>query len=86
MKSAPRSSINLAASGNLAFVIVVGAAYVSAITALISARRALPPLEIGLLLAVGSAYLLVGTYGFALCRRLTFTGCSANRAMLSLMS
>ncbi|PYS92413.1 MAG: two-component sensor histidine kinase [Acidobacteria bacterium] len=70
MKFAPRSSINLAASGNLAFVIVVGAAYVSAITALIYARRALPPLEIGLLLAVGSAYLLVGTYGFALCRRL----------------
>jgi signal transduction histidine kinase len=70
MKPAPRPSSNLAASGNLAFVIVVGAAYVSAVTALISARRTLPASEIGLLIVLGAAYLLVGTYGFALCRRL----------------
>src|SRR5467141_543151 len=61
--------INLVGSGNLAFVIVVAAAYLSATSALIYSRRALSALEIGVLLAAGLAYLVVGTYGFNIARQ-----------------
>src|SRR5882762_8424366 len=61
--------VNLASSGNLAFVIVVAASYASAITALIYSRRSLSVLEIGVLNGAGLAYLIVGTYGFTICRR-----------------
>lgn len=56
-------------SGNIAFVIVVAAAYLSATTALIYARRSLPAWEIAVLIAAACAYLLVGTFGFSWCRR-----------------
>jgi len=59
----------LVGSGNLAFVIVVAAAYLSATSALIYSRRALSALEIGVLLAAGVAYLVVGTYGFTIARQ-----------------
>src|SRR3984893_9649895 len=61
--------INLIGSGNLAFVIVVAAAYLSATSALIYSRRSLSALEIGVLIAVGLAYLVVGTYGFTIARQ-----------------
>ena len=61
--------INLVGSGNLAFVIVVAAAYLSATSALIYSRRALSALEIGVLIAAGLAYLVVGTYGFTVARQ-----------------
>lgn len=69
MKSASRLSIKLAGSGNLAFVIVVAASYVSAVTALIYSRPSLSPVEVGALIGAGLAYLIVGTYGFTMCRR-----------------
>lgn len=56
-------------SGNLAFVIVVGASYLSATTTMVYSRRAVPVWELAVLIAAASAYLIVGTYGFALCRR-----------------
>jgi signal transduction histidine kinase len=56
-------------SGNIAFVIVVGASYLSAIAAIIYSRRAIPGWEVLVLILVGAAYLVVGTYGFATCRR-----------------
>jgi signal transduction histidine kinase len=62
--------INLASSGNLAFVIVVLASYLSATSALIYSRRSLSALEIGVLIAAGLAYLVVGTYGFNIARQL----------------
>ena len=61
--------INLASSGNLAFVIVVLASYLSATSALIYSRRSLSALEIGVLIAAGLAYLVVGTYGFTIARQ-----------------
>ncbi|MGH9764913.1 MAG: sensor histidine kinase [Blastocatellia bacterium] len=61
--------INFAGAGNLAFVIVVCASYVSAITALIYSRRPLSGLEIGVVIAGAVAYLLIGTYGFNVARR-----------------
>ena len=51
-------------SGNLAFVIVVCASYVSAIAAIIYSRRPVPPWEATVLVTLGIAYLLLGTYGF----------------------
>src|SRR5437660_8846728 len=69
MKSRARKSFNLFSSGNIAFVIVVCAAYASAITALIYSRRSLPAWEVAALIAAGLAYLFVGTYGFTICRR-----------------
>ena len=56
-------------SGNLAFVIVVSASYLSAATTLIYSRRAVPLWELAVLIAAATAYLVVGTYGFSLCRR-----------------
>jgi len=61
--------IDLVGSGNLAFVIVVAAAYLSATSALIYSRRSLSVLEIGVLIAAGLAYLVVGTYGFTIARQ-----------------
>jgi len=56
-------------SGNLAFVIVVAASYLSAVTALVYSRRAVPAWEASVLIAAAAAYLIVGTYGFSVCRR-----------------
>src|SRR6185295_4663405 len=56
-------------SGNLAFVIVVLASYVSATTTLIYSRRAVPLWELAVLITAAVAYLIVGTYGFSLARR-----------------
>jgi len=70
MNSKPEQRFSLLSSGNVAFVIVVCASYTSTITALIYARRPLPPWEIAVLAAGAFAYLVVGTYGFMICRRL----------------
>jgi signal transduction histidine kinase len=56
-------------SGNIAFVLVVLASYASATAALIYSRRSLPAWEVPVLVIAGVAYLVVGTYGFAICRR-----------------
>jgi len=64
-------------SGNLAFVIVVAASYLSAATALVYTRRNVPVWEVLVLLAAAAAYLLVGTYGFSLCRRSNKPGVAA---------
>src|SRR6185436_428358 len=56
-------------SGNLAFVIVVAASYLSTVTALVYSRRAVPVWEASVLIAAAAAYLIVGTYGFSMCRR-----------------
>jgi len=69
MDSKLRNSTKFFSSGNVAFVIVVCASYASTITALIYSRRSLPAWEVVVLITVGAAYLLVGTYGFAICRR-----------------
>src|SRR5438874_1642392 len=63
------ANFSLLSSGNVAFVIVVCAAYASAITALIYSRRSLRAWEVVVLIAAGIAYLFVGTYGFTICRR-----------------
>jgi len=68
---------SVASSGNLAFVIVVAASYLSATTALIYTRRNVPGWEVVVLIAAAAAYLLVGTYGFSLCRRSSRPGASA---------
>ena len=59
----------LLSSGNIAFVIVVCASYASTIAALIYSRRPVPAWEIGMLAALATTYMLVGTYGFTVCRR-----------------
>ncbi len=69
MTSKPRNSTNLFSSGNIAFLTVVCASYVSAAAAMIYSRRALPAWEVAVLVIVGLSYLVVGTYGFAICRR-----------------
>ena len=56
-------------SGNIAFVIVVSASYLSAITALVYGRRSVPRWELAIMISAGIAYLVIGTYGFAFCRR-----------------
>ena len=58
----------LFSSGHTAFVIVVCAAYTSLTAALIYSRRSVPAWEVVVLLSLGAAYLVVGTYGFAKCR------------------
>ncbi|HSS19700.1 MAG TPA: sensor histidine kinase [Pyrinomonadaceae bacterium] len=68
MNSKSRIS-NFFSSGNVAFVIVVCASYASATAALVYSGRAVPLWEVIVLLTVGAAYLVVGTYGFAFCRR-----------------
>jgi len=69
MNSKLSHNTKLLSSGNIAFVIVVCASYASATAALIYLRRSLPIWEIVVLVALGAAYLLVGTYGFMRCRR-----------------
>ena len=63
------SKLRVLTSGSLAFVIVVCASYASATTALIYARRPVPLWEIAVLIILGTAYLIIGTYGFMACRR-----------------
>jgi len=69
MNSKPRHERKFFSSANIAFVIVVGASYASATTAIIYSRRPVPAWEAVLLAVLGAAYLVVGTYGFAICRR-----------------
>ena len=69
MNSKPPDKTSFFSSGNIAFVIVVCASYASATTAIIYSRRPVPAWEAAVLVAVGAAYLVVGTYGFAICRR-----------------
>src|SRR6185436_9600377 len=69
MNSKPSNKTSFFSSGNIAFLIVVCASYASATTAVIYSRRPVPAWEAGVLVAVGAAYLVVGTYGFAICRR-----------------
>jgi signal transduction histidine kinase len=64
-----RNGTKFFSSGNIAFVIVVCASYASATTALIYSRRAVPARELVVLVAAAAAYLVVGTYGFTICRR-----------------
>src|ERR1051325_4304685 len=69
MNSKPPDKASFFSSGNIAFVIVVCASYASAITAIIYSGRPVPAWEVAALVALGAAYLVVGTYGFAICRR-----------------
>lgn len=69
MNSNPPNQTKFFSSGNIAFVIVVCASYASATTAIIYSRRAVSAWEGAVLVVVGAAYLVVGTYGFAICRR-----------------
>ena len=69
MNSKPRNSTKFFSSGNIAFVTVVCASYASATAAIIYSRRFVPGWELVVLIALGAAYLVVGTYGFAICRR-----------------
>jgi signal transduction histidine kinase len=77
MTTAPNKKSGLLSSGNIAFVIVVGAAYLSTTTALVYAQRRVPGWELAVLISAASAYLIVGTYGFASCRRSGKLGTSA---------
>ena len=69
MNSPPPKNPSFFSSGNIAFVIVICASYASAATAIIYSRRPVHAWEATVLVTVGAAYLLVGTYGFAICRR-----------------
>src|SRR5216684_3593529 len=69
MRSRSPTDFPLLSSGNVAFVIVVCAAYASTLTALVYARRSLPAWEVAVLIGAGAAYLVLGTYGFTRCRR-----------------
>jgi hypothetical protein len=68
MNSQPHRKTFLS-SGNVAFVVVVLASYASTTAALIYSRRPIALWEIVVLLAGATAYLIVGTYGFSICRR-----------------
>ena len=69
MNSKPRHKAKFFSSANIAFVIVVGASYASATTAIIYSRRPVTAREAAVLVGLGAAYLVVGTHGFAICRR-----------------
>src|ERR1044072_621363 len=69
MNPKPSNKTSFFSSGNIAFVIVVCASYASAATAIIYSRRPVPAWEAAVLASVGVAYIVVGTYGFAVCRR-----------------
>src|ERR1044072_6903550 len=69
MNPKPSNKTSFFSSGNIAFVIVVCASYASATTAIIYSRRPVPAWEAAVLASVGVAYIVVGTYGFAFCRR-----------------
>jgi signal transduction histidine kinase len=68
MNSTPNNT-RFFSSGNIAFVIVVCASYASATAAIIYSRRPVRAREAVVLVALGAAYLFMGTYGFAICRR-----------------
>jgi signal transduction histidine kinase len=65
MKSFPRLRRHLS-GGDLAFIAVLIAAYLSMVSYL---RRSFEPLELGLLIAASVAYLALGIWGFAYCKR-----------------
>lgn len=69
MNSKPPNKTRFFSSANIAFVIVVCASYASATTAIVYSRRPVPAWEAAVLVSVGVAYIVVGTYGFAVCRR-----------------
>ncbi len=69
MNSSPPNKPSFFSSGNIAFMIVVCASYASATTAIVYSRRPVPAWEAAVLVSVGVAYIVVGTYGFAVCRR-----------------
>jgi signal transduction histidine kinase len=69
MNSNGSNSLKFFNSGNIAFVIVVCAAYASATTAIVYSRRPVPAWEAVVLVTLALAYLVMGTYGFAICRR-----------------
>jgi signal transduction histidine kinase len=69
VNSKPRHKAKFFSSANIAFVIVVGASYASATTAIIYSRRPVTAREAAVLVGLGAAYLVVGTHGFAICRR-----------------
>jgi signal transduction histidine kinase len=69
MNSTTRDSAGFFSSSNIAFVVVVCASYVSATAAIIYSRRSLPAWEVVVLVTAAVAYLIAGTYGFAICRR-----------------
>src|ERR1700730_812737 len=69
MNPKPRNSTKFFSSCNVAFVIVIWPSYASATAALIYSRRSVPAWEVAVLVAAGAAYLVIGTYGFAICRR-----------------
>jgi signal transduction histidine kinase len=69
MNSKPHHKTKFFSSANIAFVIVVGASYASTTTAIIYSRRPVPAWEAAALVVLGAAYLVFGTYGFAICRR-----------------
>lgn len=70
MRISPRiRQSSIFASGNLAFVIVVGASYLSATTALVYGQhRSVPLWEAVVLISAATAYIVIGTYGFSRCR------------------
>lgn len=55
--------------GELGFAVVILAAYLSALFALAYGRGSLSPSKSSLLIAASLAYLLIGTFGFARCKR-----------------
>ena len=69
MSSSFLTRFGFISSGSTAFLIVVCAAYASAITALLYSRRSLATWEILLLGAAGIAYLITGMYGFKRCQK-----------------
>lgn len=69
MSSSILTRFKILNSGSIAFLIVVCAAYASAITALLYGRRSLATWEILVLGAAGIAYLITGTYGFTRCQK-----------------
>jgi len=69
VNSKPRKPPKVFSSANIAFVIVVFTTYASAAPWLIYTGRSLPAWKVAVLVTAGAAYLVVGTYGFAFCRR-----------------
>lgn len=69
MNSGPVNNTRFFSGGNIAFVIVVLASYASTTTALIYSWRPIAVWEIAALVAAAAAYLVIGTYGFSICRR-----------------
>src|SRR5581483_5371535 len=69
MKSGSTFITKLTSNGNLAFVIVVLASYLSAATVVIYRWRTVRIVDLSLLVVLAIAYLVFGTYGFTVCRR-----------------